>query len=76
MMEYVRNEDVRQLRRLVGRHKDDASALCNTPSRTGWTPTSSAADFGHAEVLRLFAENEVNSVKLRAYDSNVGYLKR
>ena len=52
IMGYVRDDDVRNLRRLLGRHKDDLNTLCNRPSRTGWSAVTSAADFGHPDVLK------------------------
>ena len=53
MMEYVKNDDVRNLKRLLGRRsRDDVNILCNIPSRTGWSSVTSAADFGNVDVLK------------------------
>ena len=53
IMEYVKNDDVRNLKRLLGRRsRDDVNILCNVPARSGWSSVTSAADFGNVDVLK------------------------
>ena len=69
-MEYVRNDDVRNLRRLLGRYKDDVNRMCNLPSRTGWSAVTSAADFGHPDVLKYVCQTLYNTEKVNICSSS------
>ena len=52
-MDYMRVNDVRNLRRLLMRYRDDVPVLCSTPSREGYSVVTAAADFGFDSVTNL-----------------------
>ena len=58
LIDYVRGGDARNVRRLLNKHRSSATALCVRPLRAAhrWSALTSAADFGHDDVVRLVDE--------------------
>jgi hypothetical protein len=55
LMDYVRREDARNVRRILDRHRLQAASLCVRSVKTagGWSALTSAADYGFTEIVRL-----------------------
>ena len=63
-MSYVRGNEVRGVRRFVSRYKPIIFDLCDYVLPTGFTPVTSAADFGYDGILGVFAAAGVQLDKL------------